>query len=389
MNSRERLTAALEHRCPDRVPYDLGGTHVTGIHQTACRNLCRRQGLADTPAPFADVYQQIVIPPDRLLERLQVDTRGLFPLTSHNWNIQPVDKGDYLEHVDEWGFVQHFPRGGYWWSLAKSPLDGPTADADQINNYPWPRAALPERIAGLRAQAEKFRAAGKAVVLKGLCAGLFEMGQRLRGMENFLCDVLSDPRNAGMVLDRVAELKMEFWEMALDELGDLVDVAMEGDDYGTQTSQLIAPDTFRELMQPRLKKVFAVIKRKFKEKKPAGERGWLFFHSCGNIRPILPDFIEMGVDILNPVHISAAGMEPAALKKDFGSEITFWGGGVETQNVLPRGTPALVRDDVRRNLDALMPNGGFVFSTVHNIQADVPPENIMAMWEALQEYGRY
>ena len=389
MNSRERVTAALEHRCPDRVPYDLSGTHVTGIHQIAYRNLCRYLRVDDSPAPFADVIQQVVIPSDGLLERLQVDTRGLFPLCSHNWNLKGEDKGDYLEYIDEWGFVQHFPKDGYWWSLVKSPLNSSAVDLEQILHYPWPQAVLPERIAGLRRQAERFQAEGKIVVLKGLCAGIFEMGQRLRGMENFLCDILADPKNAGIVLDKFTELKMQFWDMALDELGDVVDIVVESDDYGTQESQLISPNTFRKLMKPRLKDLFSLIKKKLREKKSGAKRGWLFFHSCGNVRPIIPDFIEIGVDILNPVHVNAHGMEPAQLKKDFGSEVTFWGGGVDTQNVMPHGTTENVREDVKRNLEALMPEGGFVFNTVHNIQPDAPPENIMAMWETLQEYGKY
>ncbi len=215
------------------------------------------------------------------------------------------------------------------------------------------------------------------------------MGQRLRGMENFLCDVLSDPDSAKLVLDKFTELKMRFWEKALDKLADVVDVVVENDDYGTQDRLLIPPETFRSLMKPRLQEILALIKRKFREKKNPGERGWIFFHSCGNIRPILPDFIEIGVDILNPVHLNATGMEPGPLKKDFGSEITFWGGGVETQSILPRGTPEAVKENVKRNLSALMPDGGFVFNTVHNIQAEVPPENIEAMWETLQQYGKY
>lgn len=389
MNSRECLLATLEHRNPDRVPYDLGGTHVSGIHQTAYQNLCRYLGLDDSPAPFADVIQQVVIPSDQLLNRLQVDTRGLFPLCSHNWNVIGEDKGDYLEYRDEWDFIHHFHKGGYWWSLVKSPLDGAMVDTEKLQNYSWPQAALKERISGLREQAKKFRAEGKVVIIKSLCAGLFEMGQRLRGMENFLCDLFIDPDNSKLILDKFTEQKMQFWEMVLEELGDLVDIVVETDDFGTQESQLIPPDTFRELFKPRYKEIFALINKKLNEKKASGERGYIFFHSCGNVRPILPDFIELGVDILNPIHVNAAGMEPVQLKKDFGSEITFWGGGGKTQNILPRGTVEEVREDVKRNLEVLMPGGGFVFNTVHNIQAEVPPENIMAMWETLQEYGKY
>ncbi len=389
MNSRERILNTLEHRVPDQVPYDLGGTHVSGIHKIAYQNLCRFLELNASLFCFSDVIQQIVIPSDALLERLQVDTRGLFPLCSHNWNVTGEDKGDYLEYHDEWGFIHHFPKDGYWWSLVKSPLDAMEVGQERILNYSWPEPATSERLAGLRRQAEKFRSEGRIVMLKGICAGLMEMGQRLRGMENFLCDVIINQDSAKAVLDKFAEQKMRFWEMALDELGDVVDIVVESDDYGTQESQLIPPETFRDLFKPYYKEIIALIKSKLNARKTAGERGYIFFHSCGNIRPILPDLIEIGVDILNPVHVNATGMEPIQLKKDFGSEITFWGGGVETQNILPRGTPDEVRENVKRNLEVLMPGGGFVFNTVHNIQAEVPPENIMAMWETLQEYGKY
>jgi uroporphyrinogen decarboxylase len=167
--------------------------------------------------------------------------------------------------------------------------------------------------------------------------------------------------------------------MALPLLADVVDVVSEADDYGTQTSQLISPRMFRRLIKPRLQVLVARIKQL-----APGAR--LFFHSCGNVRPLVPDFIELGVDILNPIHVTAAGMEPAALKRDFGRDLAFWGGGVETQSVLPFGTPQDVKDNVRRNLDALAAGGGYVFNSIHNIQADVPPENVVAMWEALREY---
>ena len=159
--------------------------------------------------------------------------------------------------------------------------------------------------------------------------------------------------------------------------------------YCPVTGQLISNETFRELFAPRLKDLIGFIKTSLAKKKPVGEKGYIFFHSCGNIRPIIPDFIEMGIDIINPVHISATGMEPAALKRDFGSDITFWGGGVETQHVLPNGTPEEIKEDVKKNLAALMPNGGYVFNTVHNVQPDVPAENIVAMIEAMREYGQY
>ena len=208
------------------------------------------------------------------------------------------------------------------------------------------------------------------------------MAQRIRGMSTLLMDMAGNRELAEALFDRLLALKLDFFNMALPQLADVVDVISLGDDYGTQSSQLISPAMFRRLVKPRLAILTSSIKR-------LAPDSALFFHSCGNVRPLLPDFIELGVDILNPVHIRATGMEPAALERDFGRDVVFWGGSVDTQGVLPNGTPAEVRDDVRRNIEALAPGGGFVFNTVHNIQADVPPENIVAMWEAWRDYGAY
>jgi uroporphyrinogen decarboxylase len=206
------------------------------------------------------------------------------------------------------------------------------------------------------------------------------MAQRLRGMEAFLVDLVESPAEAGHLVDRILAVKLDYWRAALAALGDLVDVAAEGDDYGTQQSLLVSPATFRSVFKPRLAELVRTMKR-------SAPDAFVFFHSCGSVRKILPDFIEIGIDVLNPVQTTAAGMEPAALKRDFGKEVSFWGGGVDTQGILPRGTRAEVRDDVRRNVEALAPGGGFVFCTVHNIQADVPPENVMAMVEALRSHA--
>lgn len=385
LSSRERLLAALRHREPDRVPYDLCGTHVTAMSKGAYARLRAYLGLPPDQPEWLDIVQQVVIPGADVLERLQVDTRGLFPRTSHNWNVyeQLEDGGANWVYHDEWGMTQHFPKAdGHWFSIVAHPLEEAMPEPASVDAHPWPDAADPRRIAGLREQALAHRAAGKAVVMKGLCAGIFEMAQRLRGMQNALMDPLVYPDLSDRLYGRLADLKIAFWEMALTELGDAVDVVAENDDYGTQQSQLISYEQYTATIRPHLERVFAAIKK-------AAPNAYLFFHSCGNVRPFLPGWIEAGVDILNPVHTNAAGMEPTALKRDFGDAVTFWGGGVETQCVLPTGTPAEVREDVRRNLEALAPGGGYVFNTVHNIQSEVPPENIMAMWEALQEFGRY
>lgn len=380
MNSRERLLTTLDHREPDRIPFDLGSTQVTGIHAVAYRRLRAYLNLPPVEPAMCDAVQQLALPDDDVIEYLGVDVRGLFPLNSHNWNVVDAEAGEYWAYRDEWGVTHHRPRrDGLYYSIVKSPLDRPRLTCADVLAHPWPDTAAPQRIAGLRERATAYRAQGKAVMIKGVLAGIFEMAQRVRGMQNLLMDMASDEALSGVLLDKMVELKLAFWEMALPQLADVVDVVSEADDYGTQTSQLISPRMFRRLIKPRLQVLFARIKQL-----APGAR--LFFHSCGNVRPLVPDFIELGVDILNPIHVTAAGMEPAALKRDFGRDVAFWGGGVETQRVLPFGTPQDVKDNVRRNLDALAAGGGYVFNTVHNIQADVPPENVVAMWEALREY---
>jgi len=383
MNSRERILTALNHQEPDRVPFDLAGSTWTGIANTAYQNLRLFLGKEAEDPNWADVVQQIVIPSDDILGILEVDTRGLFPLTSHNWNVYDklIDMGDRWEYSDEWGFTHHFPKeNGHWFSLVKHPMENVSPDIDEIKSYNWPDPLLRERIRGLREKALKFREQGRMVMLKGLCAGVFEMQQRFRGMSNALVDPFLYPEFSDCLVGKLADLKIEFWKMALEELRDVVDVVAEADDYGTQESQLIDPDQFRQYYNPHISRIISAMKKSAPEAK-------IMFHSCGNVRPIIPDFIDMGIDILNPVHINAAGMEPLQLKKDFGKDVVFWGGGVDTQKILAGGTEKDVEDDVRKNIDALAPGGGFVFAAVHNIQSEVPPQNIMAMREALKRFG--
>ena len=383
MTGRERLLTALAHREPDRIPLDLGSTQVTGIHVIAYQKLRQALGLPSVkPQPY-DSIQGLAVPDEDLIARLGVDVRGMNPLNSHNWKvieteIQDEKSGElYWSYHDEWGITHRKPRpDGLYFSLWQAPLDKPELTSQDIIKHAWPRMDDPQRIAGLREKAEAYRAAGYAVVLKDPFAGIFEMAQRIVGMENLLMMMASDAALAGVLFDRLTELKLEFWDMALSGLGDVVDVISHADDYGTQVSQIISPRMFRQQIKPRWQAVFDRVRTLA----PHARR---FFHSCGNVRPLIPDFIEIGVEILNPVHIRATGMEPAALKRDFGDVLSFWGGAVDTQGVLPYGTPQEVRDDVKRNIEALAPGGGYVFNTVHNIQADVPVENIIAMYETL------
>jgi uroporphyrinogen decarboxylase len=213
-----------------------------------------------------------------------------------------------------------------------------------------------------------------------ICAGITEMLFRLRGYEDAYLDLAAQPGVARRLMERVLELKLDYWERALAEVGDDIDVAGEADDLGGQHSLLFSPDTYRRLVKPLHAELFRFIH--------AHSRARIFFHSCGAIRELIPDLIEVGVDILNPIQVSAAGMDTAELKAEFGRELVFWGGGVDSQGVLGRG-PAAVAAEVRRRVTDLKPGGGFVFASVHNLQANVPPGEIVAMWHAVDEVGGY
>ncbi len=380
MNSRERLIKALNHQEADRIPFDLGSTQVTGIHTVAYQALRRAMDLPEVEPQLCDHIQQLALPDSDLLVRLQVDVRGLYPLNSHNWKVHATIQDGYWIYHDEWGIVHRRPwPDGLYFSIYHVPLANPEISVSDIEKYPWPKMDDPQRIQGLRTLAEMYHRDGYAVVLKDPFAGIFEMAQRIVGMENLLVMMSNQENIVGALFEKMAELKLAFWEMALPQLADVVDVIAQTDDYGTQHSQLISPRMYRLQIKPFWNAVLNRIKK-------LAPNAWIFFHSCGNVRPLLQDFIDIGVQILNPVHIRAAEMNPCALKRDFGDSLVFWGGGVDTQNVLPYGTPQQVKDEVMRNIEALAAGGGYVFSAVHNIQADVPPENILAMWEALMQY---
>jgi uroporphyrinogen decarboxylase len=214
-------------------------------------------------------------------------------------------------------------------------------------------------------------------------AGILEVSLWTRGAENFYCDLLAKTPFAEALMDAVLAIKMAYWSRALELVGKDVMMISEADDLCTQTGLLISPELYRDLIKPRHTRLFEHIR------KQAATDVKIFYHCCGAVAPILPDLIESGIDVLNPVQVSAAGMDTKELKRRFGKDLTFYGGGVDTQHVLPYGTPDHVRDEVRRRIDELAPGGGFIFATVHNIQADVPPENILAMWETVREYGVY
>jgi uroporphyrinogen decarboxylase len=382
VDSRTRVLTALDHREPDRVPFDLGATRNTGIHVLAHRRLRTALGLPAAEPVVEDYQQQLARPENDLADALGVDARGIFPRPASTYRRILEDDGTFVSYRDEFGIGRRMPKeGGLYFDPWFHPLAGDITEAD-IERYPWPDPNDPARVSGMREEARRIvEEEGRAVYVVPVCTGFSEVYLRLRGYEDGYMDMVANPHLAARIMDRILDLKLGYWERVFAELGDLVDVAGESEDLGSQTGLLFSPETYRALLKPRQAELFRFIH--------ARSRAQVFLHSCGAIRALIPELIAVGVDVLNPVQVSAAGMDSAELKREFGRELTFWGGGVDTQGVLGSGTPAQVRDEVRRRIDDLAPGGGFIFAAVHNIQPDVPAENIMAMWETLRECGTY
>jgi uroporphyrinogen decarboxylase len=381
MNSRARVQQALDFQEPDRVPFDLGGTGLSSIHVTAYQNLRRYLGMPDVATRVAALAEQLAMVGEDIAERLRADVRPVMRGDASTFKLVFRDEGDYRAYTDEWGIGWRMPKdGGFYYDMYHHPL-APANSLEDLKVYPFPDPLDDGRFAPLRAQAEAAFARGKAVALAGPCAGIAEVYSWLRGYEEFYIDLARNQNWVMYMLDRLVEFKCAFWERALSEIGDLVDVVIEADDLGGQHSLLMSPKTYRQVIKPSHSRLFAFIKEQAPVK--------IFYHTCGAVRALIPDLIDAGIDILNPVQLSAAGMEPHELKKEFGRDLVFWGGGIDTQRVLGTGKAGEIREHVRRNIEALAPGGGFVFAAVHDIQANVPPENIMAMWEAYSDHSAY
>jgi uroporphyrinogen decarboxylase len=384
MNSRERAKMALNHKEPDRIPFDLGGTVLTSIHVNAYKNLRRYLGLPDVEIGVMDVFQQIAVVDDDVRQLLKCDVRNVAPRSSatHQIIVNTTDMPGYDFFHDEWRIGWRKPQdGGFFYDMFDHPLANASSIED-IKNFPWPDPEDPTRFAGLAERARYVgEELGELVILGGLAAGFIELTAWTRGFAKFYPDLVTNLDWLTYLMDKIIDLKLAYWEIALPMVGEYADVVQEADDLAGQFDLLISPEIYRKVVKPRHKKIMDFIKARTDAK--------IFFHSCGAIRGIIPDLIEIGVDIINPVQVSATGMESSALKRDFGNDMVFWGGLVDTQGVFTDGTPDQVRDEVRRRIDDFGPGGGFVGAAVHNIQANVPPQNIMAMWETLQEFGQY
>jgi len=389
LTPRDRILTTLKHKEPDCIPYDLGGTSITGIHFIAYQNLLRYLGKdhllkKEQEAWYYEKLQGLTKIDEGIKQELKVDTRGAKFRSPSAWKFEIKEMGDRKAFTDELGCVWISSEDEYYFDQRPGESH-PLVDLDKpgdLENYPWPNPSDTARVKNLRSELKKIREAGYAVIIEAPFNGIFSLGFRMRGYTNFYEDLGINQSLACSLMDKLTDLKINFWNMALEEIGDLVDIIVELDDLGAQYGTLISPKMYKELVKPRHKRLFSFIKKK-------APHSYLFLHSDGSLYDIIPDLIEAGIDILNPVQTSAVKMDSAKLKREFGDSLSFWGGGVDTQNVLGKATPDQVKSEVKRRINDLAPGGGYVFAAIHNIQADVPPENFMAMWETLQDNKRY
>jgi uroporphyrinogen decarboxylase len=411
MNSRQRVLAAIDHDEPDGVPVDLGSTPSSGISAIAYRRLLGLLPVRDTRVRVYEVVQQVAQPSDEVLDHFRIDAVDLgraFNRHASDWCdctlpdggaaqqpawFHPVrqEDGSSLVYRGEEA-IAIMPSAAFSYDQAVHPfLDGYPVRFDSaldramgrihwaaLAHTPWDRAGEPGFWKRLRAHAQVLRlSSDRAIVLSAGC-NLFEWGTFLRGMDKFLADLLLAPADVDRFLDALLVRHLESLEKICRAVGDIVDVIRLGDDLGMTSGPLMAPETYRRFFKPRHKVLCDYVK--------AHGRMRTFLHSCGSIYRLIPDLVEAGFEILNPVQTNARDMQPERLKREFGASVTFWGAGADTSAVLNRGTPAEVKDHVRANIEVLSPGGGFVFAAVHNILPDVPPENVVAMFEAVDEY---
>jgi len=373
MTSRERLLTAARHAEPDRVPIDWGGG-TTGIEVEAYDRLKTLLGFRGQTRTFVRDHVEIDEP---ILRRFGIDTRYVRVGAPQGYRVELAADNSYL---DIWGTRWRKPPSSLYYDMVEFPIKDATLAA--LKRYRWPDPHDPGRTDGLRERARWLaEETDYAVVLDVTGFGAFEQGWALRGFENFLADLIAEPAFAQAVIEGVADYQTALYDRILVEVGPYVDVVMVAEDLGTQGGPMVSPETYRRMIKPAQKRVWQFIKSRTPAK--------LFLHTCGAIRAFIPDLIEIGVDILNPVQVAARGMDPKELKAEFGRDLMFWGGGCDTQGVLTFGTPDDVEAEVRRRISELAPGGGFVFNQIHNVQPQVPAENIVRMMETALEYGRY
>jgi uroporphyrinogen decarboxylase len=412
MTSRERVIAAISHEEPDRVPIDLSATPSSGISAIAYTNLKRRLGMKEGHTRVYDVVQELAQPEGEIISRFGVDVLDIgrtFNVGDDDWyDVRLSDgsraqypswfhprrekDGSYSSLIEGGTIIAKKAKGATFFDQTVFPyIDGyPQHYGDlpaamnsvhwaRLVHSPWDNAWREDFWELLRRGALLLREqTDKALVVVCGC-NLFEWGTFLRRIDNFLSDLILNRREVERLLDALVEIHLELLQKVCGAVGDVVDIVRFGDDLGMDQGPLMSPEIYRSLFKPRHRMLCEYVKKQ--------SMMHTYLHSCGSIYKLIPDLIEAGFEIINPVQTTGRDMEPERLKREFGDTVTFWGGGADTRSVLNRGRPQDVREHVRRRLETFSKGGGFVFNQIHNILPDVPAENIVAMFEAVEEYG--
>lgn len=369
MTSRERVIAAISRNTPDRVPIDLGSTSDTSIVVEGYQRLKEYYGIVEEDT-IINRMMRVVKVSERILEKLEIDTRGLFA----NASSLILKKED--AYVDEWGVKRVQIPGSYYYDQTSAPLAGEICESD-ILKYPWPEVDAASRTEGMKEELSRIRAAKDVAVVLNLPTMCVHTSQYLRGFEDWFLDFSSNERLLGILMDSVLEVTQAIATALLREVGSDVDIVATGDDLGHQRGLMVSADAYRRLIKPRHQRFLAHIRRLTSAK--------ILFHSCGSIEEIVGDLADIGVDIINPVQVSAENMRSDLLKRRWGDRMSFWG-AIDTHRVLPCGSRTAVEEEVRRRIQDLGAGGGYVLCAVHNIQPDVPVENMVTMYKHAREY---
>ena len=381
LTPRQRVLTALSHEEPDRVPIVIGTSNTTTLKILPYRRL---KALLGIQAPDNYIYDWPELgsaaPDETMLERLHGDARGVLDRLPSQIYARNNNRPPHAPFIDDWGSGQVEMEPGLWF-----PGIHPMSEAitlEEIERYPWPDMDDPSRVAHVREQARLLAEEDRSALI-GTPWLLFplERACAMQGMDSFMLNLGLHPEFAQALLQKIAEMCKRLMGHFLRELGENVDIIKIGDDLGSQAGLLISPRMYRQILKPIHADYISFIKERTRAK--------VFFHTDGDVFDLLDDFVEIGVDILNPIQTSAGRMaDLAELKRRYGHNLVFCG-AVDTQHILPHGTPEEVRQEVRRVIELLGPGGGYLLASVHTIMDEVPPENILAMVDAAVEYGRY
>jgi uroporphyrinogen decarboxylase len=375
LSPRERALCALRHEEPDRVPLFMGANSATTVLGPGYDRLRSHLGIQGGPVRLFSKAFQYTWMDEEVMTRLGSDARPIVPGPAESTLSKDISD-DCL--IDDWGLMWRRSPSSLYYEVANCPLRNATLD--DIEKYPWPNLTPSGRFAGMADWAKQTQKAGFATMLLS-SVSVFELPSMLRGLDAFLMDMVGDEDFFTALLTKMRNLMVPYIRAMLQEVGPWIDVFAFSDDLGMTAGPMVSPSCYRRLVKPHHVEIISTIK--------ANTPGKVFFHSCGNIYALVNDLIDIGVDLLNPIQVSAGDMgDTARLKREFGDRLSFCG-GVDTRWVMPHGTPDDVRKEVRRRIKDLAPGGGYVAAAVHCIQPDVPPENIVAMCEEVRSAGRY